>query len=100
MSTSNPPPSMPPVGVPTSGNTKYVLVVVLLVVAVGGIVAWKTCGQHPTPNSLPVLSTYDAAPLSHDESTLPPPPPVEEPLPEAGAPRIITLGDPCAVRSC
>jgi hypothetical protein len=90
---------MRPVGVPTSGNSKYVLVVVVLVVGIAALVGWKTCGNHQPTNPVALVSTYDASPLSHDESNLPLPPPIEEPVPEAGV-RIITLADPCSARSC
>jgi hypothetical protein len=69
-------------------------------IGIAALVAWKTCGNHQPTGQTPPISTFDAAPISHEESNLPPPPPVEEPVPDAGGPRIITLADPCAVKTC
>ena len=47
------------------------------------------------------MPTYDAAPISHQDDFVPPPPVPEEPVPEAGpatGPR--TPFDPCAAKTC
>jgi hypothetical protein len=77
------------------------VVALLLVVGVVAIVLWKTCGTKQPQGPVAVISSFDAAPLSHDESNLPPPPPVEEPQPDAGPGKVVTtMVDPCAVKSC
>jgi hypothetical protein len=103
MSPSSPPtPSMRPVGVPSgSGNGKYIVLVVVLLVAVIAIVLLKNCKSQPTQPQTNVTSMYDAAPISHDESTLPPPPPEDEPQVDSGPSgnRVIVI-DACAVKTC
>jgi hypothetical protein len=105
MSPSNPPtPSMrAPAGMPPPGNTKYIAIFAVLVLGTIGVVALKTCGGPP-PVAGPVrpASTFDAAPISHAEDTVPPPPIPDEPAPSATAPsvRTTTAFDPCAVKTC
>ncbi len=104
MSPSSPPtPSMrAPAGLPPSGNTKYIAIFVVLVIGTIGVVALKTCGGPP-PVAGPVrpTSTFDAAPISHQEDNVPLPPPPDEPLPEAGpGVRTVAAFDPCTVKTC
>jgi hypothetical protein len=100
MSPSQPPtPSVPPV-LPSSGNTKYIVVVVLLVVGIAALLAWRSCANQAPVTQTPIPSMYDAAPTPHDESDLVPPPlPPETPQPEAGV-KYVYVGDPCNVKSC
>jgi hypothetical protein len=105
MSPSNPPtPSMrAPAGIPPSGNTKYIAIFAFLVVGTIAVVALKTCGgSAPVAGPVRPTSTFDAAPISHAEETLPPPPVPDEPIPSAAATtaRTTTAYDPCAVKTC
>jgi outer membrane biosynthesis protein TonB len=93
-----------PAGMPPSGNTKYVAIFAVLVVLTGALVAAKTCGGGNAPVAGPVkpASTFDAAPISHNEDTLPPPPIPDEPAPSASATatRATAAFDPCSVKTC
>jgi len=107
MSPSNPPtPSMrAPAGMPPTGNTKYVAIFGVLIVLTIAVVALKTCGGGSAPVAGPVrpVSTFDAAPISHaDDSLLPPPPIPDEPAPSAAATvaRTTAAFDPCSVKTC
>lgn len=106
MSPSNPPtPSMrAPAGLPPSGNTKYIVIFAALVVGIVAVVAVKTCGNAPPPVAGQVrpASTFDAAPVSHQEDNVPLPPPPDQPAPDAGpGTRVATTAyDPCSVKAC
>jgi len=81
------PPSQAPAGVP-SGNGKYIAVVLLLFLGIGGIVVWKFTGNDPNPNALAAPSGSLAAgslsaPVNPKLDDVPPPPP---PLPDAAPP--------------
>lgn len=87
----NPPTSRPP-AVPASGNGKYAVVVVLLLLATGGIVWRSMSNKADAPAPPPPLPsvTASAAPTNPKLDDIPLPPPPEE-KPEAGAtgPRIV-----------
>ena len=104
MSPSNQPtPSMrAPAGLPPSGNTKYIAIVVVLLIGTAAVIALKTCGgSQPVAGPVRPASTFDAAPISHEENSIPLPPPPDEPVPDAGpGVRLTTTYDPCAVKSC
>jgi hypothetical protein len=104
MSPSNQPtPSMrAPAGLPPSGNTKYIAIVIVLVAGTVGVIALKTCGgAQPVAGPVRPASTFDAAPISHEDNSIPLPPPPEEVAPDSGpGVRLTTTYDPCAVRSC
>jgi hypothetical protein len=82
-----PTPSHPPAGVPHSGNTKYAIVAVVLLLGAGGLYMWRsktTADAGPAP--LPTVasnapSTEPPANPKLDDVPLPPPP---EEKPEAG----------------
>lgn len=65
--------SLPPAGVPTSGNQKYIAVAVVLLLLVGGLVWWKTRpSETPQVNiTPPALPTTTADP--HRDDDIPPP---------------------------
>jgi len=96
---SNQSPSLPPV-IPSSGNAKYVLIAVVLIIGIAALIAWRTCGQAAPPPP-PVTSLYDAAPTPHDDDLVPPPPPPPEQVPEAGGIKYVYVGDPCtSAKTC
>jgi hypothetical protein len=91
----SPPLSRPPAGVPQSGgNAKYAVVAVVLLLAAGGIYAWRTMTNRETtaapPPPMPSLTASAEPPSNPKLDDIPPPPPPEE-KPEAGAagPRIV-----------
>jgi hypothetical protein len=89
-----------PAGMPPSGNSKYVVIVIVLILATVALVAFKTCGGTPPPPPKPV-STFDAAPVSHEDDNVPLPPPPEQPVPDSGpGGRTVTIIDPCAPKTC
>ncbi len=90
-----------PAGVPPSGNSKYAIIVILLLLGTVGVVILKMRGSEP-PVTGPVrpVSTYDAAPLSHDDMNIPPPPPPDEPVPDSGPMRMAMTYDPCTIKTC
>jgi hypothetical protein len=104
MSPSNQPtPSMrAPAGLPPSGNSKYIAIVAVLVLGTIGVVAFKTCsGGGPVASPVRPASTFDASPISHEDNSVPLPPPPDEPVPDAGpGVRVVTAFDPCAAKSC
>jgi hypothetical protein len=104
MSPSNQPtPSMrAPAGLPPSGNTKYIAIVAVLVLGTGAVIALKTCGgNQPVAGPVRPASTYDAAPISHEDDSVPLPPPPDQPMPDAGpGVRTVTTYDPCSVKTC
>ena len=78
MSPSLPPtPSMRvPAGGPPSGNTKSAIIVLLLVLGTIGVIVLKMKSNEPVATG-PVrpISTFDAAPISHnDDNSVPAPP--------------------------
>jgi hypothetical protein len=90
MSTPSPPSSsVPPAGVPdSSGNSKYAIIAVLLVVAAGGIFAWRSFasrGEPPAPAPTAALASKPENPKLED-IPMPPPP---EAKPEAGGSRTV-----------
>jgi hypothetical protein len=98
---SNATPSIAPAGLPPSGNSKYIIVVAVLVIGIAGLVAFKTCGPQPPASPQRPIAMYDAAPRSHDDDSVPLPPPIEEPVPDSGAPPRQVVGyDPCLAKSC
>lgn len=90
----SPPLSRPPAGVPeSSGNAKYAIVAVVLLLAAGGIFAWRSMtNRDATPAPAPPVPSLTASaepPPNPKLDDIPPPPPPEE-KPEAGpGPRIV-----------
>jgi hypothetical protein len=89
----NAPSSRPPAGVPESGsNAKYAIVAILLLLAAGGIFAWRNLtNRNETPAPIPTMSVAQSAtPPPNpkiDDVPLPPPP---DDKPEGGAgPKIV-----------
>lgn len=84
----SPPSSRPPDGVPnSSGNAKYAIVAVVLLLGAGGLFAWRSMSSKdtpppppPVPSVSPSASTATTNPLLDD---IPPPPPADT-TPEAG----------------
>jgi hypothetical protein len=86
------PSSRPPAGVPTSsGNTKYAIVAVVLLIGIGIVLALRSFSSRPAPlPPLPSASVAQSAepPPNPKLEDIPPPPPPQE-APEAGpAPRL------------
>ncbi len=87
------PPSQAPAGVP-SGNGKYIAVVLLLFLGIGGIAVWRFTGNDPNANALAAPSGSLAAgslsaPVNPKLDDVPPPPP---PVPDAAPPIASTKG--------
>lgn len=86
------PSSRPPAGVPSKGgNTKYAIVIALLVLGIGGLFWWRHTSEQKSavapPPSATVVAKQD--PTNSKIEDIPPPPPIEE-KPEAGpGPRIV-----------
>jgi hypothetical protein len=90
----SPPSSRPPAGLPdSSGNAKYAIVAVVLLLGAGGLFAWRSLSSKDnTPPPPPLASASASAsaqattnPLLDD---IPPPPPVDT-TPEAGKPNVV-----------
>jgi hypothetical protein len=87
-------PSKPPAGVPTGGNAKYVAVIAILLLGLGGVIWWKkqsSTAQAPAPLPSVPASVASTEPTNPKLEDIPPPPPPEE-KPEAGATKIVTGG--------
>jgi hypothetical protein len=84
-SPSSGPPSTVP-GLPQSGNAKYAVVAILLVVATGGIFAWRSMSsQTAPPGQVVMMSSASASATAATTSTfddIPPPPTIQD-KPEA-----------------
>jgi hypothetical protein len=88
---SSPPSSRRPAGVPESGNAKYAIIAILLILGAGGLYAWRVASNRaPVPAPVPSTPVADTgAPSNPKLEDIPLPPPVEE-KPEAGpAPRVV-----------
>lgn len=88
----SPPSSRPPAGIPDSGgNAKYAIVAVVLLLAAGGIYAWRTMTNRqpePAPPPTPSVAMSAPAPTNPLLDDIPPPPPPDN-TPEAGGPHIV-----------
>jgi hypothetical protein len=86
------PSSRPPAGVPSSsGNTKYAIIALVLLLGIGALVALRSFSSHPAPlPPLPSVSVAQSAepPANPKLEDIPPPPPPEEPAEAGPAPRI------------
>jgi hypothetical protein len=88
--------------VPPSGNGKFIVLALLLLGAIGGVIAWKTC-QKPTEPV--VIGPPDAGPpprpSKNIDEDIPPPPAVEDAGADAGKkpPQVFT-GNQCDVKKC
>jgi hypothetical protein len=100
MSSAGPPSQS---GEPSSGgHGTYIAIAVLLLVGIGGIVAWKLTNKPPPPtktvvSAAPAVSSAPVSTALIDEVPLPPP------VEEAGPPPTIKYvggGDPCAATAC
>jgi hypothetical protein len=103
MSPSLPPtPSMRvPAGVPPSGNTKYAVIVLLLVLGTIGVIVLKMRGGgEPVAGPVRPVSTFDAAPISHYDDSVPLPLPDEPVIDSGPGQRIVTSYDPCGMKTC
>ena len=84
---SSPPSSRRPAGVPESGNAKYAIVAIVLLLGAGGLYAWRNASSRsdaPAPCRRRPWPTRARRPNPKLED-IPLPPPVEE-KPEAGPP--------------
>lgn len=82
----SPPSSRAPAGVPSGGNAKYAIVAVLLLLAAGGLFAWRSMtnrDQAPAPAPVVSAAALDRPPPNPHLDDVPPPPPPED-KPEAG----------------
>jgi outer membrane biosynthesis protein TonB len=84
---SSPPSSRRPAGVPESGNAKYAVVAVVLLLGAGGLYAWRSASNRVEPPApIPSAPVADASsPTNSKLEDIPPPPPAEE-VPEAAPP--------------
>jgi len=90
-----------PEGVPT-GNGKFIALAVLLLGAIGAVVAWKTC-QKPVEPPLVVLDAGPPPrPSKNIDDDIPPPPAVEDAGNDAGkkATTPVFTGNQCDVKKC
>ncbi len=97
---STPPPSN--AGVPSGGNGTYIAVAVVLLLGIGGLVAYKLKGSEQ-PQAKPVaIASASATATPHFDPTdsIPPPPPVEDASVDAAPAVINTTGPATAVNLC
>ena len=91
-----------PEGVPT-GNGKFIALAVLLLGAIGAVIAWKTCQKPVEP---PPLVVVDAGPpprpSKNIDDDIPPPPVVEDAGTDAGkkVTTAVFTGNQCDVKKC
>jgi hypothetical protein len=91
------PSSRPPP--PTSSGAIYIVAVIALVAAIGGLVCWKLKGSKDTPAPVATMPIATQPTLAEPP---PPPPPIEEDSGAGGAGgvRMVTASNPCAVAKC
>jgi hypothetical protein len=100
---SKPPPSLgSPAGVPPSGNTKYVVIALVLLGVVGALIASRSCGSgsEQVVNQPPPA---DAAPVAtrNPDDDVPLPPPVEDAAPDPKKKVVYTvIGAQCDAKTC
>jgi hypothetical protein len=83
---SSPPSSRRPAGVPESGNAKYAVIAIVLLLGAGGLYAWRSASNRTeVPAPSPSVPVADSTPTNPKLEDIPLPPPVEE-KPEAGPP--------------
>lgn len=102
MDSKAPPPSIPPMGVPPSGNGKYVVIALLLFALIGGAIVWKMSQKPPEPVTIN-LAQPDAAPppKRNVDDDIPLPPPVEDAGQDAGKKVTgVSAGNPCDAKKC
>jgi len=102
MSSSSPPSQSgaPPSG---GGNGTYIAVAVLLLLGIGGIVAWKLSSKPPPPAPVAAVSasaSASAAPTTALIDEVPLPPPEVDAAPAPTTVKYIGGGDPCAATAC
>lgn len=97
---------MPPAGVPSS-NGKYIVVAALLLLGVGGFIAWKSSQKAPdtvTITMAPDASAPTAPPPSRNpDDDIPPPAPVEDAGQEDAGKKVAAAGTGntgCEVKTC
>jgi hypothetical protein len=88
---SKSPSSLSPAGVPPSGNAKYAMVALVLLLGAGGLYAWRNAsnradGPVPVPSASVAQSAESPNPKLED---IPLPPPPEEKPEAGGAPRVV-----------
>jgi hypothetical protein len=88
---SKSPSSLSPAGVPPSGNAKYAIVAMVLLLGAGGLYAWRNASNRadaPVPTPSATVAQSAAPPANPKLEDIPLPPPPEE-KPEAGTPRVV-----------
>jgi hypothetical protein len=89
---SKSPSSLPPAGVPASGNGKYAIVAIVLLLGAGALYAWRSASNRadaPVPVPSATVAQSGEVPTNPKLDDIPLPPPAEE-RPEAGSgPRIV-----------
>jgi hypothetical protein len=83
---SSPPSSRRPAGVPESGNAKYAIVAVVLLLGAGGLYAWRSSNREGPAPVASVPAADSSAPANPKLEDIPLPPPPEEEKPEAAPP--------------
>jgi outer membrane biosynthesis protein TonB len=89
------PSSRPPP--PTSGGAIYILAVIALIAAIGGLVCWKLKGSKDVPAPVAIAPTATTPTLAEPP---PPPPPIEEDSGAGGGPIKLPTNNsnPCSAK--
>lgn len=99
MSTSKPPLSSAPPA--HGGNGKYIAVAVVLLLGMGGLVAWKLAqSTPPTPTPVATATSATAPPPPPKFDDIPPPPPTEDAGPATASSYHGPAIKPCDVTAC
>jgi hypothetical protein len=95
-----------PQGVPSGGNGKYIALVLILLLGVGGIVAYKVTKKDDQAAQIPsILQVVDAGPPKETKRDLDIPPVEVIDTPDAGKPKQVATGtytpsNGCEVKTC
>jgi hypothetical protein len=91
-----------PAGVPPSGNGKFIVLALLLLGAIGVVIAWRSCQKPPEPVVIAPDAGPPPRPSKNIDDDIPPPPVVEDSGADAGKkpPQVIFTGNQCDVKKC
>jgi hypothetical protein len=88
-------------GVPPSGNGKYIVIALLLLAMIGGAIAWKMSQKPPEPVTINLPPPDAAPPKKPVDDDIPLPPPVEDAGSDAGKKvTVVYTGNQCDAKKC
>lgn len=96
-------PSSRPAGIPPSGNSKYVVVALILLGLIAGAVIWKMNQAPPAPTTILIDASAPTTTVGRNvEDDIPLPPPVVDAGPDPTKKAVVTQAssNQCDVKTC